>query len=543
MFHERQELWNKQKRLTPEKMALARIVLQQVRDGADVLKTLRQHPLPGGGYLNKAAVVSAYQELVASGELAEDARLLERIRMKPVRTLSGVTTVTVLTKPYPCPGKCIFCPTDVRMPKSYLPDEPGAMRALQHEFDPYEQVRSRIAALQNVGHPTDKIELLILGGTWSAYKRSYQEWFIKRCFDAMNNNPAVEAGNFETCVPGELAAAQAENENAAHRNVGLVIETRPDEIDQKELAWLRYLGVTKVQMGAQSLDDHILEMNKRGHSVERTRQAVALLRAAGFKIVLHWMPNLHGATPQTDREDFARLWQGFCPDEIKIYPNQLLANAELYEVWQRGEYLPYTTEELIDLIADIKPGIPRYCRVNRVIRDIPSTNVVEGNKRTSLRQDVFAEMARRGTRCRCVRCREIRRRDVTHGALELHDLTYMAGQAEEHFISYDTEHDGLAGFIRLSLPGPDSPNTGLDDLHGAALIREVHVYGQSLPVGAESQGAAQHIGLGTHLLEKAEELARERGFARMAVIAAIGTRKYYLNRGFQRGELYLVKDL
>ena len=189
--------------------------------------------------------------------------------------------------------------------------------------------------------------------------------------------------------------------------MGLVIETRPDEITPDEIRWLRHLGVTKVQMGAQSLDDHILEINKRGHDVECTRQAVSLLRAAGFKIVLHWMPNLLGATPESDREDFARLWDGLCPDEIKIYPNQLLANAELYEYWQRGEFHPYTTEELIDLIADVKPTIPRYCRVNRVIRDIPSTNVVEGNRRTSLRQDIQDEMKRRGTHCQCVRCREV----------------------------------------------------------------------------------------------------------------------------------------
>jgi elongator complex protein 3 len=347
----------------------------------------------------------------------------------------------------------------------------------------------------------------------------------------------------EVCLPSELAAAQALNENTAHRNVGLVIETRPDEITPKELAWLRYLGVTKVQMGAQSLDDRILEMNKRGHDVQSTRLAVALLRAAGFKIVLHWMPNLHGATPQGDRVDFARLWDGFCPDEIKIYPNQLLANAELYEVWQRGEFHPYTTEELVDLIAEIKPTVPRYCRINRVIRDIPSTNVVEGNKRTSLRQDIHAEMARRGTKCQCVRCREVRKATVDVSALKLTDLIYPAANAEEHFISFDTPDDGLAGFIRLSLPAADAPETGLTDLDGAALIREVHVYGQSLPVGAELGGAAQHVGLGTRLLEEADRIALARGFKRMAVISAIGTRKYYLDRGFERGELYLVKPL
>jgi elongator complex protein 3 len=529
---ERQQHWRKNKTLTPEKLAMARLVLEEVMDGEEVMLAVRDHPLPQGGMLGKWVLVAAYNEMVTRGEIEADNDLIERIRMKPVRTLSGVTTVTVLTKPYPCPGKCIFCPTDVRMPKSYLPDEPGAMRGLEHNFDPYSQVRSRIDQLETLGHPTDKIELLILGGTWSAYRRDYQEWFVRRCFDAMNGREAQD-----------LPTAHAWNESAEHRNVGLVIETRPDEISPQELAWLRYLGVTKVQLGAQSLDDHLLELNRRGHDVASTRKAVALLRAGGFKVVLHWMPNLHGSTLESDRKDFARLWDGFCPDEIKIYPNQLLANAELYEVWQRGEFTPYTTQELIDLIADIKPTIPRYCRVNRVIRDIPSTNVVEGNKRTSLRQDIHAEMKRRGTACQCVRCREVRQGNVSPSALQLEDLAYRADGAEEHFISFTTPDDKLAGFIRLSLPFEDSPETGLTDLGGAALIREVHVYGQSLPVGTESQGAAQHTGIGTRLLAEAERIAYERGYKKTAVISAIGTRNYYLDRGFERGELYLTKKL
>jgi elongator complex protein 3 len=495
--------------------------------------------------LAKAALVAAYNAMTAAGELEPDQSLLERIRMKPVRTLSGVTTVTVLTKPYPCPGKCIFCPTDVRMPKSYLPDEPGAMRGLEHNFDPYTQVRSRLEALANLGHPTDKIELLILGGTWSAYRRDYQEWFIKRCFDAMNTATLTPAPLSLSGRGGEgnLPAAQTLNETAPHRNVGLVIETRPDEITPRELAWLRYLGVTKVQMGAQSLDDRVLDLNKRGHSVEQTRQAVALLRAAGFKIVLHWMPNLLGATPASDQTDFARLWEGFCPDELKIYPNQLLANTELYDIWQAGGYRPYTTAELVELLVEIKPTVPRYCRINRVIRDIPSTNVVEGNKRTSLRMDVHAELKRRGQRCECLRCREVREAGVDAATLKLDDLTYLADGAEEHFISYVTPADQVAGFIRLSLPLENSPATGLADLGEAALIREVHVYGQSLPVGAEQGKATQHAGLGTQLLTEAEALAQAHGFKKIAVIAAIGTRKYYLERGFQRGETYLIKTI
>jgi len=310
----RKKNWEQTHTMTPEKLTLARQVLEEVRHGKPVMDALRHHPMPRGGYLGKYALVAAYNEMVANGEMGEDTRLLSRIRMKPVRTLSGVTTVTVLTKPYPCPGKCIFCPTDVRMPKSYLPDEPGAMRGLEYEFDPFAQVRSRIEALEAVGHPTDKIELLILGGTWSSYRRDYQEWFVKRCFEAMNEtDEAIPEGEDQ-----KLAEAQTINETASHRNVGLVIETRPDEITPDEIRWLRHLGVTKVQMGAQSLDDHILEINKRGHDVATTLRATALLRAAGFKIVLHWMPNLLGATPDSDRADFARLWEGFCPDEIKI---------------------------------------------------------------------------------------------------------------------------------------------------------------------------------------------------------------------------------
>jgi len=527
-----QDNWQGAKQITPEKMALARLVLEEVRAGERVLDSIRRNPLPGGGHIGKSLLVAAYRELTASGAWEVNPALLARIRMKPVRTLSGVTTVTVLTKPYPCPGKCVFCPTDVRMPKSYLPDEPGAMRALQHNFDPYDQVASRLEALEAVGHPTDKIELLILGGTWSSYRRDYQEWFVLRCFEALNGAASLT-----------LQDAHTLNEQAAHRNVGLVIETRPDHVNPEELAWLRYLGVTKVQMGAQSLDDCILELNQRGHTVAETLQATALLRAAGFKIVLHWMPNLLGATPDSDRADFTGLWQGFCPDEIKIYPTQLLENADLYAYWQRGEYRPYSTQELVELIADIKPGIPRYCRVNRVIRDIPSTHVVEGNKRTSLRQDVQHELQRRGQRCSCIRCREVRGAGVESAALHLDDLEYTAAATQEHFLSYVTPDDHLAGFLRLSLPGENSPHTGLPDLQQAAIIREVHVYGQSVPVGEGQRGAAQHIGLGTRLIRRAERIARQNGFRRLAVIAAVGTRLYYLERGFRRGDSYLVKDL
>jgi elongator complex protein 3 len=532
-----QRRWMELRHYTPEQLETARLVLEEVRSGREVWQAMRSHPLKAGGYIPKHVLVAVYQQAVTEGSLAEDPALLARIRMKPVRTLSGVTTVTVLTRAHPCPGECIFCPDEAHMPKSYLPDEPGARRAVQHGFDPFEQVHARIEALQAVGHPTDKIELLILGGSWDAYPREYQESFVQRCFDAMNGTSSTS-----------LEEAQQANEAGSHRNVGLVVETRPDLITPARLAWLRELGVTKIQMGAQSLDDHILALNRRGHTVAQTQAAVALLRAGGFKIVLHWMPNLLGATPESDRADFTRLWQsesgglGLCPDEIKIYPTQLLKTAELYHYWERGEYHPYAEEELIHLVADVKAMTPRYCRINRVIRDIPAYNIVEGSKRSSLRQDAQAELAHSGRRCQCIRCREVRGREIDPDRLRLDDLVYQAGDAEEHFLSFVTPEDRLAGYLRLSLPQDRAPEAISPELTGAAIIREVHVYGQSLAVGQTQEGAAQHIGLGTRLIETALQHAREEGFSSLAVISAIGTRQYYAERGFSRGRLYMSRS-
>ncbi|MBI5829191.1 MAG: tRNA uridine(34) 5-carboxymethylaminomethyl modification radical SAM/GNAT enzyme Elp3 [Chloroflexi bacterium] len=516
-------------------------IVQAVRalpecSATDLHDILRRCPKPAGGAFSKNHIVQSYRRMCAAGVLPFERETLRRLQMKPTRTISGVTPVTVLTKPYPCPGKCIFCPTDVRMPKSYLHDEPGAMRAEQHQFDPFAQTAARIETFESLGHSAAKVELLILGGTWSSYRRDYQEWFIQRCLDAMNG-----------CDSSSLEEAQRWNETAAHRNVGLVVETRPDHVTWDEIRWLRRLGVTKVQMGAQSLDDQVLEINQRGHSVEETRQAVTLLRAAGFKIALHWMPNLLGATPEADRADFRKLWddEALRPDELKIYPCSLLANAELYLNWQRGEYHPYTEDELTELIVECKRHVPRYCRINRVIRDIPASNVVAGSTRSNLRQDVHRVMRERGLRCNCLRCREVRGTSVDADELRLAVETYATRVGMEHFVSLVTDEDRVAGFVRLSLPSRRGRGAGgegeLPEIAHAGMIRELHVYGPSLELGDGSVGEAQHIGLGTRLLAQAERRARAAGYGKLAVIAAIGTREYDRERGFAVEGLYMTK--
>jgi elongator complex protein 3 len=539
----RQINWQNSRQYTREQLEIAGQVLDEIIAGQPTLKSIRSHPLSMGGYIAKHVLVYVYRQRVEDGLLDEDPVLLSRIRMKPMRSLSGVSTVTVLTEPYTCPGNCLFCPDEQGLPKSYLKEEPGAARAYQNQFDPYLQVRSRLDSYQAIGHPINKIELLILGGSWSAYPADYREWFVRRCFDAMNGRES------ET-----LNQAHLLNESTGSRNVGLVVETRPDMISSDEIAFMRELGVTKVQMGAQSFNDEILEKNCRGHSVEDTLNAVSLLRTAGFKVVLHWMPNLLGATPDMDKQDFQIMWRdGFSPDEIKIYPTQLVKEAPLYRIWEQGDYTPYTTKQLIEMIADIKPIIPEYCRVNRIVRDIPSNYIVAGSLRSSLRQDVHHELKSRGQRCRCIRCREIKGKAIEPDALIFNDLTYQPVDSEEHFLSFSTGEDQLAGYLRLSFPrSPISQNRNEDreklyqripELKDAALIREVHVYGQSLEVGADQTGAAQHIGLGSALLEKAEVLSREAGFKKMAVIAAVGTRLYYENRGFQRETLYMTRQI
>lgn len=511
-------------------------IIQEVR-AADDLKPedfnhiVRRHPYQGKRTFSKNQLIRAYRQFCSDGRMPFERDTLRKLQMKPTRTISGVAPVTVLTRPAPCPGDCIFCPDVLGQPKSYLPDEPGAARAASFDFDPFRQTAGRIATFEELGHSAAKVELLVLGGSWSAYPADYQRWFVQRCLDAMNDQQAAT-----------LAEAQRSNETAAHRNVGLVVETRPDMITHGEVRRLRELGVTKVQLGIQSLDDRILALNKRGHTVEDTRTAMRLLRLAGFKIAVHWMPNLYGATPASDRTDFGRLWldAALRPDELKIYPTALLEDTELFELWRAGHYSPYNEQTLIRLVADCKTMVPPYCRINRIMRDIPAYNIVQGSTKSNLRQIVQRHLASRQERCHCIRCSEVRDRLVDPSELQLDSLSYSTDVTEEHLLRYLTPGGKLAAFLRLSLPMTDRAPV-LPELDGQAIIREVHVYGPALTIGADSEGEAQHIGLGERLIQKALDVAHVAGYVRIAIIAAIGTRPYYRRHGFELGELYMSR--
>lgn len=560
----------------------------------DLEELLRRHPKNGRGFFSKSDLIRGYRAL--RPDSAAEQAFVERVRMKPVRTRSGVAPVTVLTKPYPCPGRCIFCPSDVRMPKSYLSSEPGAQRAAEHQFDPYRQTLARLRSFHNTGHPTDKIELIVLGGTWSSYPEAYRIWFILRCFEAMNRfsatpapaardplarfEPEVDFRELDETVDGddaegpnrdynrvvsdwtsahpraadqaedqiadwdELEAVQRENETAAVRCVGLSLETRPDRLDREEALQMRRLGATKVQIGIQSMDDEVLALNRRGHDTARTRRAIRLLRGAGFKIQAHWMPNLHGSTPPNDCEDFDRLFRDpdLRPDELKVYPCSLIESAELMAYYRRGEWRPYTRDELLRVLVHSLGATPRYCRLTRVIRDIPGTDIVTGNKTTNLRQVAEAEAGERRVVCRDIRAREIGSRRVDPERLRMRRTDYEAAAGRETFLEFVDAEDRIAGFLRLRLPAASGSSEAAAsppaELAGAAIIREVHVYGAVVGFGDRGAGRSQHVGLGRRLIAEALRIACDAGFEQVAVISSVGTREYYRRLGFIDGELY-----
>ncbi len=506
--------------------------------------------------LGNPTLLAAYQTLVKEKKIKGDKKIEELLKIHGIRTLSGVAIVAVLTKPAGCPGRCVYCPTEKNLPKSYLPDEPAVMRAVLNNFDPFNQVKTRLASLAITGHKTDKIELIIIGGTFSALPTKYKLWFIQRCFEACNKKKSKvksQKSKKQSAIQN-LKKNQKLNEKAKHRIVGITVETRPDYIDIAEIKFLRYLGVTRVELGVQSIYDDILSLCRRGHTVQQTIAAVKLLKDAGFKIGFHLMPNLPGMTPEKDLETFKALFANpdFQPDLLKIYPTVVTKNSELYNWWKNKKYTPYNDEILLNLLLEIKKLIPSYVRISRLIRDIPSKYIISGSKISNLRQTLDAESKKQGWRCRCIRCREIKNSAIAPKNLELTRIDYLASGGKEIFLSFeDAKNDKLYALLRLRLPSwfykADKPNLSANifpSLKNAAIIREVHAYGQLVPVSQQIKGATQHIGLGRRLISEAERIAREEfNLKKIAVISGIGARDYYRKLGYRLRDGYMIKKL
>jgi len=472
------------------------------------------------------SILKNYHELVKKRKIKKNPRIQLILRTRPIRSLSGIVNISVLTKEYDCPGKCIFCPTEKNLPKSYLSGEPAVERAKKLKFDPYLQTQKRIEMLNNQGHPTDKVELRTIGGTWSYYPKTYRNWFIKRCFEACNGKKSKN-----------LKEAQKSNETAEHRMVGLSIETRPDFINQKEINHLRELGVTMVELGIQSIYDDVLKLNSRGHDRKAIISATKLLKDYGFKVLYQMMPNLIGSSLKRDEEMFKELFSNpeFQPDFLKIYPCALIKGTGLYKLWLKKKYKPYKENQLITLVKNIKQIIPPYVRIQRITRDIPASSIVSGPaKITNLRQILKNDMESSDWKCKCIRCREVREKYNSKEKLYLFRENYKASDGNEIFLTFENkEKDKLYSLLRLRM-------TENND----AFIREIHTFGQLQSIDSKQEKSPQHKGLGKKLMKEAEKIAKKEYEAKkITVISGVGVRGYYKKLGYKLENTYMVKSL
>ncbi len=471
--------------------------------------------------------------------------MLGLLQLKPVRTISGVAVIAAMTSPEPCPhGRCVPCPggpeSKFHSPQSYMGDEPAARRAFENNFDPYKQVSSRLKQLSEIGHPVEKAELIVMGGTFTSRSLCYQEWFVKRALEAMND---FYGKDWRKKQYVSIEEVQSANEKARIKNVGITIETRPDWIEKEHIDTLLALGTTKVEIGVQSIYDFILIRMQRGHTVKQSVEANMRLRDSGLKVGFHMMPGLPGSTLESDLRMFKNLFEDerFMPDYLKIYPTIVTEGTELHEMWKRGEYNPLEVEEAVELLAKIKSMLPRWVRLQRIQRDIPAPQILAGIRKSNIRQMARQRLEEMGGRCRCIRCREVGHAGMKPENIQLMVETYRACKGVEHFISFeDGDKEILIGFIRLRFPYLPYR----EELEGAALVRELHVYGKMVPPGKAPENTQwQHRGYGEELLTYAEEMAREEGYEKIAVTSGIGVREYYRRLGYQREGAYMIKKI
>lgn len=504
-------------------------IIAGLKEGKDITSlkkgAAKKHGLPK---------IPTNPEILAAASRKDRRLLVPLLRKKPVRTLSGIAVVAVMARPHPCPGRCLYCPQGEGFPKSYTGREPAAMRAKRSNFDPYLQVTDRLTQLKQIGHSVDKAELIIMGGTFNAQQREYQEWFVKRCLEAMNN--------FGQRKEGSSQNAQRLNEKATVRNVGITLETRPDYCKEENVDEMLKLGVTRVELGVQSIVEGVYKKVERGHTLGDVSEATRIARDAGLKVGYHMMPGLF-AGYEEDLRQFRELFSNpsYKPDFLKIYPTLVIKGTGIYEMWRRGEYEPYGDEEALELLVEIKKLLPKWTRTMRIQRDIPSCLIEAGVKKG----DLGAKVYRRVRDCKCIRCREAGHKGcadaVNWDEMRILDEKYNASGGEEHFISAeDTGRDVLLAYLRLRFP---SPETHRRELTGSAVVRELRVLGRALPLGARDDREEQHQGMGKELLAKAEETASAAGYTRLLITSAIGTREYYRKLRYRKIGPYMGKEL
>lgn len=497
-------------------------------------------------------------DIIMAGNEEEQRKVRDLLQRKPVRTISGVAVIAAMTSPAPCPhGICVPCPggpdSQFNSPQSYMGREPSTMRAIQHDYDPYRIVTSRLEQLKEIGHEIKKAELIVMGGTFSARSIDYQEWYAKRCIEAMNDFYGTEwRGKVnaigEACPYVTLEDVHRANETAEVRNTGITFETRPDWAKPGHIDRMLELGATKVEIGVQSTYDFVLSRMRRGHTVADSIEANRLLRDSGLKVGFHMMPGLPGMDEEREIRNFERLFSepGFMPDYLKIYPTLVTEGTELHRIWEQGEYSPITDEEAAELLARIKSLIPKWVRLQRIQRDIPAPQILAGVRKSNVRQLAQDHLEQHGGRCHCIRCREVghnmlRGKEPDSENIGITVESYGCCGGTEHFIAFeDTVQDILIGFMRLRFP--NAPHR--EELVNAALGRELHVYGSMVSVG-EKAGKCdwQHRGYGRELVARAEEIASDSGYSKLAILSGIGVRGYYRKLGYETDGVYMSRKL
>ncbi|MBW4257201.1 tRNA uridine(34) 5-carboxymethylaminomethyl modification radical SAM/GNAT enzyme Elp3 [Methanobacterium sp. YSL] len=499
-------------------------------------------------------------EILQTAQEEEKELVIPILKKKPTRTISGVAVVAVMCPPHNCPhGRCLYCPESTIAPPSYTGEEPAALRARMYDFSPYKQVYNRLQQLESIGHPLDKVELIIMGGTFPSRFLCFQEWFITQCLQAMtdfgvkeyklNSDEEYTGGNLDLQGFQYLEDVQQENENSSVRCVGMTFETRPDYSRREDVDRMLQMGVTRVELGVQTIYNFIYHRVERGHRVEDTIKATRVLKDSGIKVAMHLMPGLF-SDQERDLRIFKRLFsdERFKPDMLKIYPCLVTKGSKLYELWEKGEYTPYTSEEAVKLIVEVKKILPKWVRTMRIQRDIPSQLIEAGVQKSNLGELVYNQLKREKVQCQCIRCREVGHQ-AAHGTYTNKDNVqllmekYRASEGEEIFLSMeDAPADVLLGFLRLRMPSEQAHRPEIS--HKSALVRELHVYGPMIPLGEREDDLWQHRGYGEELLKKAEEISREEYDKKeILIISGIGARNYYRKFGYKRKGPYMAKKL